>query len=233
VRYAATKAAYTIGEYILREGVKVMTERPHRPAILKPDESYTFRSYFLMKFAPADILRELGATLTKAKLNLPIASSVQLIRLPDLRQRIEDAIARVSLTSEAARREVLIAPILLEVAKIAEANVNIEYPIEVNQYLKGELDYYLQSPHYLLVVEAKQADLTRGFTQLAAELIALDSWVESDEPILYGAVTTGDIWQFGSFHRQNQVVTQDLMLYRVPTDLEALMQILLGILIQG
>ena len=233
MRYAATKAAYTIGEYILREGVKVMTERPHRPAILKPDESYTFRSYFLMKFAPADILRELGATLTKAKLNLPIASSVQLIRLPDLRQRIEDAIARVSLTSEAARREVLIAPILLEVAKIAEANVNIEYPIEVNQYLKGELDYYLQSPHYLLVVEAKQADLTRGFTQLAAELIALDSWVESDEPILYGAVTTGDIWQFGSFHRQNQVVTQDLMLYRVPTDLEALMQILLGILIQG
>ncbi|WP_349262776.1 hypothetical protein, partial [Allocoleopsis sp.] len=191
-----------------------MTERPHRPAILKPDESYTFRSYFLMKFAPADILRELGATLTKAKLNLPTASSVQLIRLPDLRQRIEDAITRVSLTSEAARREVLIAPILLEVAKIAEANVNIEYPIEVNQYLKGELDYYLQSPHYLLVVEAKQADLTRGFTQLAAELIALDSWVESDEPILYGAVTTGDIWQFGSFHRQNQVVTQDLMLYR-------------------
>ncbi|HEY9611662.1 MAG TPA: hypothetical protein V6C93_20040, partial [Allocoleopsis sp.] len=214
MRYAATKAAYTIGEYILREGVKVMTERPHRPAILKPDESYTFRSYFLMKFAPADILRELGATLTKAKLNLPTASSVQLIRLPDLRQRIEDAITRVSLTSEAARREVLIAPILLEVAKIAEANVNIEYPIEVNQYLKGELDYYLQSPHYLLVVEAKQADLTRGFTQLAAELIALDSWVESDEPILYGAVTTGDIWQFGSFHRQNQVVTQDLMLYR-------------------
>jgi len=210
-----------------------MTERPHRPAILKPDESYTFRSYFLMKFAPADILRELGATLTKAKLNLPVTSSVQLTQLPDLRGRIEDAIARVSLTSEAARREVLIAPILLEVAKIAEANVNIEYPIEVNQYLKGELDYYLQSPHCLLVVEAKQADLTRGFTQLAAELIALDSWVESDEPILYGAVTTGDIWQFGSFHRQNQVVTQDLMLYRVPTDLEALMQILLGILMQG
>lgn len=70
-----------------------MTERPQRPAILKPNESYTFRSYFLMKFAPADILRELGATLTKAKLNLPIASSIELTRLPDLRQRIEDAIA--------------------------------------------------------------------------------------------------------------------------------------------
>jgi hypothetical protein len=50
---------------------------------------------------------------------------------------------------------------------------------------------------------------------------------------LYGAVTTGDIWQFGSFHRQNRVVTQDLMLYRVPTDLEVLMQILVAILIQA
>ncbi len=94
------------------------------------------------------------------------------------------------------------------------------------------MDYYLQSQHNVLVVEAKQADLTRGFTQLAAELIALDSWVESDEPILYGAVTTGDIWQLGSFHREKRVVTQDLMLYRVPTDLEVLMQILVEILIQ-
>ena len=207
--------------------------RSHRPPILKPNESYTFRSYFLMKFAPADILRELGATLIRAAIELPVSSSVQLSRLPDLRQRLEDGIVRVSLTSEAARSEVLIAPILLEVAKIAEATVNIEYPIEVNQYLRGDLDYYLQSQHNVLVVEAKQADITRGFTQLAAELIALDSWVESDEPILYGAVTTGDIWQFGSFHRLHRVVTQDLMLYRVPTDLDVLMQILVAILIQG
>lgn len=209
-----------------------MTER-QRPPILKPNEFYTFHSYFLMKFAPADILRELGVTLTKTTINLPVAASELLTRLPDLHQRLEEAIARVSLTSEAARREVLIAPILLEVAHITKAIVNIEYPIEVNQYLRGDLDYYLQSKHNVLVVEAKQADLTRGFTQLATELIALDTWVESDEPILYGAVTTGDIWQFGSFDRQERKVSQDLMLYRVPTDLEILMQILVGILMQG
>lgn len=217
----------------LRSSGVVESMTSHRPPILKPDESYTFRSYFLMKFAPADILRELGATLTRATINLPVASSGQLTRLPNLRQRLEEAIVRVSLTSEAARREVLIAPILLEVAHITEATVNIEYPVEVNQYLRGELDYYLQSQHNVLVVEAKQADLTRGFTQLATELIALNSWVDSDELILYGAVTTGDIWQFGSFHRQQWVVTQDLMLYRVPTDLEVLMQILVGILTQA
>lgn len=50
----------------------MMSERSRRPPILKPDESYTFRSYFLMKFAPADILRELGATLTKAAIELPV-----------------------------------------------------------------------------------------------------------------------------------------------------------------
>ncbi|GAX43556.1 hypothetical protein NIES4075_45710 [Tolypothrix sp. NIES-4075] len=204
-----------------------------RPPILKPNESYTFGSYFLMKFAPGDILRELGASLTKGTINFPIASSMELTRLPDLKQRLEEGITRVSLTSEAARREVLIAPILLEVAHITEAIVNIEYSIEIDQYLRGDLDYYLQSKHNVLLVEAKQADLTRGFTQLAAELIALDSWVELQDPILYGAVTTGDIWQFGSFERVSRVVTQHLMLYRVPTDLEMLMQILVGILSQG
>ncbi|HAZ45624.1 MAG TPA: hypothetical protein DDW76_15535 [Cyanobacteria bacterium UBA11369] len=207
-----------------------MTERSHRPPILNPNETYTFRSYFLIRFAPADILRELGASLTKTTINLPIATLPEPNRLQDLRQRLEQAIPRVSLTSEAARREVLIAPILLEVANITEAMVNIEYPIEVNQYLRGDLDYYLTSQHNVLVVEAKQADLTRGFTQLAAELIALDSWIESEDETLYGAVTTGDIWQFGSYHRPSRVVTQDLMLYRVPTDLEVLMQILVWIL---
>ncbi|MFN7661014.1 MAG: hypothetical protein ACK5P3_23330 [Dolichospermum sp.] len=63
--------------------------------------------------------------------------------------------------------------------------------------------------------------------------IALDQWVEGDEPILNGAVTTGDIWQFGSFQRENKLITQDLMLYRVPTDLEILMQILVGTLTQN
>jgi len=65
---------------------------------------------------------------------------------------------------------------------------------------------------------------------LLTYLIALDRWSESDQPIFYGAVTTGDIWQFGSFDRQNRGITQDLMLYRSPTDLEMLMQILVGIL---
>ena len=200
-----------------------------RPSILKVGETYTFRKYFDLKFSPGDILRELGANLIKTGIDLPTSKN-EITRLGDLKQRLEEAIQIVNLTSEAARREVLIAPILLEIAHITRSTINIEYPIEINQFLRGDLDYYLKSEHQILVVEAKQADLTRGFTQLAVELIALNEWIWRTEPILYGAVTTGEIWQFGSFQPESNLVTQDLMLYRVPMDLETLMKILVGIL---
>jgi hypothetical protein len=136
----------------------------------------------------------------------------------------------VLLTSEMARREILISPILVEVADWIDATIEIEYGIDVNQYLKGELDYYLRSVSQLLVVEAKQSDLTHGFVQLAAEMIALDQWTDLPMPILYGAVTTGESWVFGAFDRRARSVTEDLKIYRVPEDLEQLVSILAGIL---
>ncbi|MBC6475220.1 MAG: hypothetical protein GDA48_22385 [Hormoscilla sp. GM102CHS1] len=57
-----------------------------------------------------------------------------------------------------------------------QAQLRIEYPLKVNDRLKGDLDYYLYTRSIILVVEAKNADLSRGFTQLAMELIALDIW---------------------------------------------------------
>ncbi|MBW4599973.1 MAG: hypothetical protein KME29_10285 [Calothrix sp. FI2-JRJ7] len=207
-----------------------MSSGARKQRILNPNQSYTFRSYFEMRFPITDILWELGVNFNKSNINFPKSSTTEPNRLLSLRQRLEEAVFRVSLTSESARQQVLIAPILLELAHVTESTVNIEYPIDVNQYLKGDLDYYIQSSNHVLVVEAKQADLTRGFTQLAVELIALDGWIDNTEPVLYGAVTTGDIWQFGSFTRDSKTISQDLMLYRVPTDLEILFNILVGIL---
>ncbi|MBC6420523.1 MAG: hypothetical protein GDA43_02440 [Hormoscilla sp. SP5CHS1] len=57
-----------------------------------------------------------------------------------------------------------------------QAQLRIKYPLKVNDRLKGDLDYYLYTRSIILVVEAKNADLSRGFTQLAVELIALDIW---------------------------------------------------------
>lgn len=146
------------------------------PRILKLNQSYTFDSYFELRFAPAEILADLGVKLQKTTIDLPVspANEEQRDRIAALFDRLSESIRRTSLTSEAARREALIAPLLFEVAHLADAMINIEYPLEVNQYLKGDLDYYLQAEQHLLVVEAKNADLTRGFTQLATELIAID-----------------------------------------------------------
>ena len=165
-----------------------------KPKILQEDCEYTFRSYFEMTYEPEEILAELGYTLVRSRLSLP-KTQKPLDRLEELKDRIERTLPRVSLTSETARRETLVAPILLEVAiYYCDCQLRIEYPLAVSKWLKGNLDYLLRADQNLLVVEAKNDDITRGFTQLSVELIAL-SQIE-EQPFQYGAVTIGDVWRF-------------------------------------
>ena len=200
-----------------------------RPSILRPGQSYHFQEYFGMAYEPDNILAEFGYTLQRSRLVLP-HSTAPLDRLEDLKTRIQESLPYISLSSEAARRELLIAPLLLDVVHYTRAQLRIEYPLMVNEQLKGSLDYYLYAAQKLLVIEAKNADLARGFTQLAVELIALDQWTDSDQDYLLGAVSTGDVWQFGRLDRSQKQVEQSLILYRVPDDLESLLRILVKIL---
>ncbi|XGV88618.1 MAG: hypothetical protein ACAF42_06470 [Limnothrix sp. BL-A-16] len=197
--------------------------------IIQPDRAYSFADYFKLNFAPQDILSYFNVALDRQLLTLPCYSG-ELDRLGDLKSRILESLPRISLNSEMARREFLIAPVLMEVLHYTEATLNVEYPIVVSPQLKGSLDYLLETQTRFLVIEAKNEDLERGFLQLAIEMIALDRWLESDAPLLYGAVSTGTIWQFGRFDRINSQVIQDLNLYRVPADLGALLPILVGVL---
>ncbi len=200
-----------------------------RSAIIQPDQSYSFADYFKLNFAPQDILAYFNVSLQRRSLSLPRYLGT-LDRLTNLKNRIEESLPRLSLTSEMARREFLIAPVLTDVLHYTPATLNVEYPVAVSHQLKGSLDYLLQNGTAFLVIEAKNEDLERGFVQLAIELIALDQWIESEQPILHGAISTGNIWQFGQFDRQTREVTQDLNLYRVPADLEELLRILVHIL---
>ena len=194
--------------------------------ILQEGQSYTFRSYFEMPYETDEILAELGYAFASRRLQLPSASR-QSDRLPYLRQQIEEILPLVRLSSETARRETLVAPVLFEVARFCQCQIRIEYPLTVNNWLKGSLDYFLRRDNSLLVVEAKNDDLSRGFTQLAVELIALTQ-VEN-QAVWYGAVTMGDVWRFGTLETARNLVTQDITLYRVPDDLEQLTRILIGI----
>jgi hypothetical protein len=135
----------------------------------------------------------------------------------------------ISLNNETARRETLVSPLLLEIITYCQCQMKIEYPVNVNNWLKGNLDYLLRSRQSLLVIEAKNDDLARGFTQLAVELIAL-SEIEENKSVFYGSVTTGEIWRFGKLDRQQKQITQDMTLLRIPEDIEEIGHILVGIL---
>ena len=204
-----------------------------KPKILQEGQSYTFRSYFELPYETEDILAELGYSFSRARMTLPSSQRIPQ-RLPELRQQIEELLPLVTLSSETARREIMVAPVLSELARFCKCQMRLEYPLQVSSRLKGNLDYLLRNMNTdergknFLVVEAKNDDLSRGFTQLSAELIALA--IAEEQDILYGAVTVGDTWRFGLLEQQPLHITQDITLYRVPDDLDVLMQILIGII---
>ena len=201
------------------------------PSILQPEQSYTFSKIFDLKVEADELSAYFGYTFQRKRLNLPHYSG-SIDRLEELRSRIEAVMPYVSLTNETSRREVLISQVVLEVVQKTKAQLRIEYPIKVTEQLQGYLDYLLQSQNEILVIEAKREDMDYGFSQLVAEMIALDQWDRSPvQPLLIGVVTTGQIWRFGVLDRAKKNIEQGLDLYRVPEDLESVLQILIHALL--
>ncbi|MEM8808319.1 MAG: hypothetical protein AAGF01_20045 [Cyanobacteria bacterium P01_G01_bin.38] len=196
--------------------------------ILNKDANYTFRSYFELPNDTDEILAEFGYGYAQARLNLP-KTNKPLTGLDTLQAQIEETLPYVQLTSESAKREVLVAPILTRVATICHQILRFEYSLKVNNWLQGSLDYLIRSRHQVVVVEAKRDDLTRGFTQLAVEMIALSMADDSPQEI-YGAVTMGSFWVFGILDSKAKQITQDIGGYQVPDDVEDLVRVLVGIL---
>jgi len=200
-------------------------------SVLAPNQSYTFSKIFELRILADDLANEFGYSLTRRRLDLPQYQH-GLEDLENLKNRIDAVLPYVDLSSETSRREVLISQVLLQLVQYTKAQLRIEYPIKINEQLQGYLDYLLRSKTELLVIEAKREDLDYGFTQLVAEMIALDQWERTPEQsVLLGAVTTGTVWQFGRLHRETKEIEQGLNLYRVPDDLDPLMRILVQALI--
>jgi hypothetical protein len=195
--------------------------------IFQAGVSCTFRQIFDLPFTIEDILAEFDCTIDRSPIDFPRKALDR--PLDNLRHELARNRQRIELVNEMARREALIGPLLFEVAEISNQRINVEYSIVVSEHLRGTVDYYIAN-HNLLVIEAKQADLVRGFTQLSVELIALDQWTKSTSPILYGAVSTGEDWRFAAFDRANKVIIQDPQRFLVPENLEELVEILVGIL---
>ncbi len=199
--------------------------------ILKKDKKYTFSDYFELSYSSKDILEELGYAYRFEELILP-KTSKDLTQAHALRETYTKKLPYISLTSEAAKREFYISPLLLELLNYIPTEIDVEYPLDAGENLSGTVDYLLQSgPHHeTVIIEAKKGDLEKGFTQLAVELIALDKLLEPEQTLIYGAVTLGDIWRFGVLNRATGTVKKDMNAYSLLPDVGEVLAVLIGIL---
>jgi len=198
-------------------------------SIIDPNRSYSFSDYFEMNVPTREVLAYFGYSWRAESCILP-KTAINLDYFHGLKETLDANLRVVPLTNEASRREILVAPILLKLGAYLQFTMDIEYSLNVTKQLKGKIDYYLHHKTNLLIIEAKHDDMTRGFTQLATELIALDQWLDDDEKPLYGIITIGDAWRFGVLDRVQKQICQDIRLYAIPTELDELLRILIAIL---
>jgi hypothetical protein len=73
--------------------------------------------------------------------------------LPVLAESMRRRLRRINTTTEQARREALIFPLIDQICDQLDYSINIEYTVNVSSWLKGTLDYYIPSPRNLLIDE--------------------------------------------------------------------------------
>ena len=124
-------------------------------------------------------------------------------------------------STEKARSEFLVAPILLEVQEQIIPAISIysgkTLTADSDRGLNGECDFMLgmgptlpiiQTPIFSLV-EAKRQDLQLGIGQCAAQMLGAQIFNQNHNkhiPKIYGCVTTGEAWQFLRLHDRHLTI---------------------------
>lgn len=133
-----------------------------------------------------------------------------------LRPEFETQLTRIGplalrVSTEKARSEFLIAPVLAELWLLNEQQIGvlsgIEFDVDAEAGLNGFCDYIItRSPELifvrapiLMLVEAKNEDMKKGYAQCIAEMIAAQRFnLQEGSPTekIYGVVTIGEKWKF-------------------------------------
>jgi len=136
-----------------------------------------------------------------------------------------------SISTEKARNELIVTPILLEVRAFFQDRIGYfsgrSLTVDISLGLNGECDFLLsadpnqtvvQAP-IVVIVEAKNADLTRALGQCAAQMVGAFRFnLRRGHPHqIYGAVTTGTNWKLLTLNQQQLRIS--LNEYLVPPQL--------------
>jgi hypothetical protein len=113
--------------------------------------------------------------------------------------------------TEKAKSELLISPILVQARKLVSKRVQLfsgeEFNVDQERGLYGFCDFlfsksdnpYTIDAPVLMMVEAKHGEIEFAWGQCVAEMIAAQTYNQSQEqniPVIYGCVTSGRLWQF-------------------------------------
>jgi len=151
----------------------------------------------------------------------------------------------VSINTEKARSELLVANVLVEVRKLFDRKISffsgVEFNVDKEQALSGFCDFIVSlSPEQLFVeapviavVEAKNENIMSGLGQCVAEMIAaqLFNQKEGNEVAnIYGTVTSGMGWKFLKLSGQD--VSIDLKDYSLESEPHKIIGILSAMIAQ-
>ena len=128
--------------------------------------------------------------------------------IAELEEKVELAI---SSGTEKARSELIVTDVLFELRKYFNRRISffsgIEFSVDAESGLTGVCDFlvslspilsFLEAP-VIILVEAKRENLTTGFGQCAAEMLAAQRFNKEKGnviPHIYGATTSGTEWRF-------------------------------------
>lgn len=161
-------------------------------------------------FTLSGITKQFGLTISETTDLYPQVIDATLD--PDFTARLADDVRlALAVSTEKARSEFIIAPVLLEARRMLDRRIGlfsgVEFSVDPAQGLSGVCDYILtRSPEQLFVqapvlmlVEAKNEDMKRGYAQCMAEMLAAQAFNAREgveQATVYGAVTTGERWKF-------------------------------------
>ncbi len=148
----------------------------------------------------------------------PVAVSERLTET--LKENIPLAL---SISTEKARSEMIIVPLLIEVRRLLKHQISlfsgIEFNVDKEQDLHGVCDYIISlsseqltvSAPVIALVEAKNENIKAGLAQCIAEMVAARLFNEQQGnaiDTIYGAVTTGSNWKFLRLHDATVYIDQ-------------------------
>jgi len=160
-----------------------------------------------------------------------------------LRQILQENVPlALDISTEKARSEFIIAPVLSEVRRQLDHRISlfsgVEFNVNPEQGLRGVCDFLLSlSPLQLtiqapvvIVVEAKNENVKQGISECIAEMLAAQQFNQERHnaiEMVYGVVTTGSAWTF--FRLMGMSVMVDTTEYHI-SQVERIVGILVAML---